>query len=808
MIREEKTLLTSMNKVPEFKEALRKLTTNQILSDREKDFILSCAIIFLKKFKVDKRFVSLFELSYFIVLKYSVSYSDYRPLYDISINFGFYPISREIIELDLIDDLSLSNALMDISFDRFKKEKYLETYQQQKTRTEFMENQSPSLSFLAPTSFGKSSVIIDHIKMNNFDKVAIIVPTKSLLVQTYRAIKNSVTDKRIILHDEMYNGEDKFISIFTQERALRLLDRYDLFFDILYIDEAHNLFEKNSRSILLSRLIRKNLKRNPSQKTVYLSPLVNSSNNLLVQQQGEISEQKISHNIKEPELFEFRLNGEVFQYNRFVNEFYSLNFKGDMYSYILERQKYKNFIYIRSPKKIEAFSKLLVEELNILPENVDITEIIDELKRYVHNEFYVIEMLKRGVMYIHGKIPDIVKEFLEYKFKTITSLKFIVANTVILEGINLPIDNLFIMNTYSLRGKELTNLIGRVNRLDTVFNQGNNELNKLLPQIHFINSVEYNGSKFQMKKKIELLRNNFFKDDIKNPTLLNFDIDSIDLEDREKVEKIISNEHLVISDGHNEVTEFKKYLINSGIYSMYELNDENVLMDFMKQVKSIDKQIPGWEQLNIIDKIHKTFIFNLVKYIKDYEINRLDIEEARNFYKMYIFNKQRYSLNKNIQDTFRYFKTRKSKEGNYLYIGETYGEIEKPSENYRGKAKKVYIDLINKKDEELINLVIVKLKLEDDFISYKLNKFVIALFDFNLISEHEYHRIIYGTNDEKKIKLIKTGLSVNLITKLQEDDQIKNLYFDINNNLKMNKLFIAYKNSMNGFHRFELEKYL
>ena len=52
----------------------------------------------------------------------------------------------------------------------------------------------------------------------------------------------------------MYENEIEFISVLTQERALRLLQKNEeLYFDTLYIDEAHNLFNKDSRTILLSR---------------------------------------------------------------------------------------------------------------------------------------------------------------------------------------------------------------------------------------------------------------------------------------------------------------------------------------------------------------------------------------------------------------------------------------------------------------------------------------------------------------------------------------------------------------------------
>ncbi len=50
----------------------------------------------------------------------------------------------------------------------------------------------------------------------------------------------------------MYNGETEFIGALTQERLLRLLERMTLFFDCIYVDEAHNIFSNDNRNVLLA----------------------------------------------------------------------------------------------------------------------------------------------------------------------------------------------------------------------------------------------------------------------------------------------------------------------------------------------------------------------------------------------------------------------------------------------------------------------------------------------------------------------------------------------------------------------------
>ena len=87
---------------------------------------------------------------------------------------------------------------------------------------------------------------------------------------------------------------------------------------------------------------------------------------------------------------------KVNKYNRFVNEFYKVGVEEDLFSYINSYCGSKNFIYIRSPRKIEDFSKELYDRL---PE-IEITQEIDELSyvidKYVHSDFYIKKYLKRG----------------------------------------------------------------------------------------------------------------------------------------------------------------------------------------------------------------------------------------------------------------------------------------------------------------------------------------------------------------------------------------------------------------------------
>ncbi len=808
----EKQSLTLINKIPAFNDVIGKLTVNTILSEEEKSYILGCAILFLKHYSADSRFTSYAEFSYYIILKYCITYKDYQPLYDFSVAFGFYPTVKAILENNLVQKDQISDCLIDLELERFRHQNYIETIHQYRGKQGLLEDASNEVSYIAPTSFGKSSVIVDCIVKysNQKMKIAVVVPTKSLLMQTYRMIRDANLNKKIIIHDEMYRGEDTFIAIFTQERSLRLLSKFDLQFDLLVIDEAHNLLKDDPRSVLLSRLISKNRLLNSKQHVVYLSPLITDVKCLRVAPNQDIREHRVPFNIKEPEIYEYRKDGSVYHYNRFINAFYQIGTEKSIYTYILNNSGNKNFLYNYRPIKIEELAKELSRNLPLENLSLQLSEFISELKREVHKDFFIVDYIKHGVVYLHGKLPDLVKEYIESKFRDLPEIRYIIANSVILEGMNLPIDNLFILNTYKLLGKELTNLIGRVNRLNTIFTLTENNLDKLLPPVHFVNSDRYNGDETVMENKIELLRSRTFKDEIKNPTLEDYDFDKLKISKDQKekkkmqVEQIINAEKFLAKIPNDDIERVKQYLIETGISAFY--GDIDVVSNVLNgRIKNIGQR-EDWTSLNMMDKIDDLFLRDLTN-VTDYEFSRLRLQEARNYYDFHITVSQKRALKENIEYQFDYFKKCVIDGKQIFYFGTAYGERQR-NLTATPPEQKSYVDLSTKRDAELINLAIVKLKMEDDFVSFKLNKFIIMMHDFSLITDDDYNLYIYGTTDKDKIELTKIGLSVSLISRLEADDQLKYLYFDAANNLRARKEFDEYKDKASDFYRFEIERFL
>lgn len=790
--------MTYIGKISLLEKAYRKILVEEPLSYEEKSLLLATAICLLKEYNKDKNNKMFFEISYEIIARYSVYTGDYKPLYDFAINYGFFPIVDYITEHDIDFKQSVADIINKVNIDNFRTEKFLPTLQQHNAYSGVLKDENNDISFVAPTSFGKSELIIRHIQKNirPLLKVAIIVPTKSLLMQTYKYVKEKLNDKKIILHDQMYTGEQTYVAVLTQERALRLLEKHDTNFDYLYIDEAHNLFEKDMRNRLLARLIRLARIKNPNCEILYFSPLVKSSDNLKVLGISTISEYRIEHNIKIPTYFLYQ-NKKSYIYNRYFNKLYDLfDDCGTPYTYIRNKATDKNLLYINAPRRMESVTLKFAKQLPEI-DSPSVRQIISSIKKHVHVDFQMIPLIKKGVVYLHGKLPDYVKDYIEYKAATIPDIKYISANSVLLEGINLPISSLFILDAYGLKTNKLVNLSGRVNRLNSIFGTHAN-IDKLFPPIHFVSNDDFSGS---MKTYIERLRTNDIVDNIQNPFLENFDKAVVDPDKKEQLQKTLAEEDIYFSDINPPDGVLYQKMIALAINSHLTLNIATV-HEILGRIQNF-KNNQKFKGKGIVQKVVDVFLNGMP--VIDHEIARLSNQYAIDYYQNYLCVMRRRSLQQNIRYELEYFKKRKVGTDPYIFMGSSYGEIYRPDDEDR---KLLYVDLKQKNESEMLNLSIIKLKIEDDFLSYKFNKFVELLHEYELITDDEYNFSTYGTEDEFEIKLVKQGLPIHLVSKLTREQQLKNLKFDENNIVHCNADFRDYYESLDDFYQYQIDKYI
>lgn len=81
----EKAQLKALKNSSEFNSIFNKLLKDEVsLLESEKEYVLLCALLFFKVYDNDNRYKSYFRLGYYIILKYSLLFKDFKPLYDIS----------------------------------------------------------------------------------------------------------------------------------------------------------------------------------------------------------------------------------------------------------------------------------------------------------------------------------------------------------------------------------------------------------------------------------------------------------------------------------------------------------------------------------------------------------------------------------------------------------------------------------------------------------------------------------------------------------------------------------------------------
>lgn len=802
--------IQNLKTIEAYRRALEKLTVAPwTLSYRERVLLLEIAITLSNESARLEYGSDSLRLAYWIILKYSLAFKDYRPLYDFSINLGLYPTAQAIERHKLIQHGDIASSLLyDRIAEDFQKGQITETYEQKIKSNMVIDSQNSDVSYIAPTSYGKSSVIVERIQKNFSEgskKVAIIVPTKSLLSQTYKKIRSAKFKAKIIVHDEMYAKEEKILCILTQERALRLLLKANIAFDVIYIDEAHNLLNDNNRSVLLARLIKLNSIASPSSSNVYLSPLIQDSACLKIDSQQTIEEHRIVFDLKEPEYYEYFEEGSIYKYNKFLDSFIPIDGKiSNIFSYISKFSSEKSFCYLYSPKKIEQFAYELAKTMPSVEHSQNIKNIVDNLKTYVHEDFVAIECIKHGIVFLHGKMPDEIKDYLEFKYSQTPELKYVIANKVILEGVNMPITSLFILNGTRLHRNDLVNLIGRVNRLDRIFSD-NSRLELLMPKIHFVNSETYNRKNGNLESKIRLLRDGAAEDIVDNPVLVSFDIENAKKRKKnpDKIREIVDKEKVFFSEPEDDIGILKKQMIALGLNNIYALTDE--LCSIVYKRIDATKTNEHCYASNILDRLRHIFIRNLTQYIIDDEFARLTNDEAIRYYKMF-FDSRDKTLKENIAKEIKYYEERIERGLYRLYVGESYGEI--PFADDKPLSKKVCVDLRVKSRKEKINIAIRKRKMEEDFVNFKLNMFFQLMFDYGIIKEEEYNRIMFGTNDEKEIELIKNGLPLHIIRKLKKDNKLQNIIFDSYGNLAVDEFFEEYRKTCDDFYSFELSKIL
>ena len=370
----------------------------------------------------------------------------------------------------------------------------------QKTAYDHFENLYYSYS--APTSMGKSFIMRMFIRQQILSgkryNFAIIVPTKALINEI--KIKITKDDLGELLHQKNYHvvtaagdavldnwkaKDQNYIFVVTPERMLYLMiNEPDIQLDYLFVDEAHKITGEDKRSPFYYQVVNMLSRRTHRPHIIFASPNVpnpevfldtlpdaNNTNDMRLQTSySPVSQPKFIINLISKEVSIYNEHGDC---NIPITSIALED--ADLIDVLLrfekdEKKRERPFIvYFPSTKKTVVAARDF--GANRLPKHdcEELMELSKDIKNEVHGDYYLADLVSKGVAYHIGYLPASIRQRIEELFKAgkITAL---FCTSTLVEGVNLPADNLFITDYRNgrkdMRPIDFRNLVGRVGRLE------------------------------------------------------------------------------------------------------------------------------------------------------------------------------------------------------------------------------------------------------------------------------------------------------------------------------------------------------
>ena len=309
--------------------------------------------------------------------------------------------------------------------------------------------QENNLFLSAPTSFGKTFVMLEFIKRNTdtLKNIVFIIPTLALMNELLKKIYDSFGDKYNICINNDEVIEERNIFVFVPERSnndfIEIAKSFDI--DLLVFDEIYKLQGTKKELSTDDRLIYMNKVYldlvHIAKKVALLGPYINN-----------VEFENTNLNI-------------IKYYTNYMPVYNEINVLNDSEQWSDKISYESQLIYFKSPQSIY---KNIDSMLNAVSESKYYIELykdeIDFLEKSIGKEWYVIDLLKRGIGIHHGKTPMFLRKFYEIEYNK-KNIKVLLCTDTLMEGINTPTESLLIVDRPGNLFK-LNNLIGRVGRLN------------------------------------------------------------------------------------------------------------------------------------------------------------------------------------------------------------------------------------------------------------------------------------------------------------------------------------------------------
>jgi len=354
-------------------------------------------------------------------------------------------------------------------------------------------------SYSGKTSLGKTFIILVKIKneiLSGLKKnYAIIVPSKSLINDIYRAALNDFGD---YLHEYNYkvitsastpivDDKSNYVFVLTPERLLYLLMQKSSTIHDLFIDEAHKISDKDIRSSFYYKVINMALDLNPDAHVYFASPNIpNPEIYLKLISSKSLSPEYINNNIhtvyspvNQVQYVINRVNKTISYYNQYTNTFnnlLTLDEEIDCFKLIKltinSNKNVQNLVYANKIADVQDLALEFSKNLDYIQPHEEgykeLMELSEYIKKEIHQSVYLVDLVKKGIAYHIGNLSTSVRLKIE-KLYIDNIIHTLFCTSTLIEGINLPADNLFILSyengNENFTRVEFKNLIGRVGRI-------------------------------------------------------------------------------------------------------------------------------------------------------------------------------------------------------------------------------------------------------------------------------------------------------------------------------------------------------
>lgn len=649
-------------------------------------------------------------------------------------------------------------------------------------------------SYSGPTSMGKTFVIKmfiqKSIKDNKKDNFVVVVPTKALISEITSELINELGDQlknknyKVInsWHEIQNESKYHYIMIYTQERFLSHLLNSKMQIGYVFIDEAHKMFYEDTRSVYFYKIIDILNGYANIPKIFFSAPLIANPDEFLkllpttlsktykVFEFSPVNQQKyiVDYDGKNIRIFNDLSSSFIEIYYDKIDNF-NLN-----YILRLLGNQQKNLVFCENPKEAINLAKeyaLTVNKKENIQRNNNIEKVKKYIKNEIHEQYFLVDLLDKGIAYHVGYVPNSIRKKIEklYREKEIDT---IFCTSTLLEGINLPADNLFIpvKNNSKILNNDIDfkNLIGRVGRIK--YNLSGNVF--IIP-------------KDGIKTVTECTK--MIDSEIVNREL---SINKLLTEERKKdiVDNLKQGKTELVKVTNNTEYDFSRYIMNVLIDDIINERKSNIVKSFEKYIDKSTKnkilnnfkgiQVPQDMPVTLdqVESVNEG-IDDELEYPTEtnYQTILNFLEKLHSKFKWDVYEPKNELGNKNV---LKYYATILNQWMNGAYISQIIDNSIKQAE----KTKIIYdyskkIDYVG--NTEQVNIVInntldtiekiIQFKIENYFSKfselYKKKKGIES------IDNDWYEYLSYGTNKKEIIELQKIGFSREIALKIYRSNK-------------------------------------